>query len=153
MFAPLRVDAGPVRMVASMNLSCPVAALESIDGFDEGFRYHDDVDFCRRLVEAGWEIRHEPGDAIAVHHHHPKTWRGLVRQQKSYGRGFVASRRRWPDLPGSELLAMPWWRAVPGTVPHLVRSSVEAARRGGLRMVAPSLVREAAYRATVLANR
>ena len=152
-FAPLRDDAGPVRMVASMNLSCPVAALEDVGGFDEALLTNEDVDLCHRLAAAGWEVRHDPADDLAVGHHHPRTWRALVRQQRAYGRGFVAARTRWPDLPGADLLAMPSWRAAAGTVPHLARSARAAARAGGVRMVAPSLVRETAYRLAILANR
>lgn len=43
-------------------------AWEDVDGFDERFTpvWFEDVDFCRRLVGAGWRIRYEPG-AVAVH--------------------------------------------------------------------------------------
>jgi N-acetylglucosaminyl-diphospho-decaprenol L-rhamnosyltransferase len=44
------------------------AALEEIGGLDEGFfMYSEDVDLCRRLRNAGYDIRLEP-EAVCVHH-------------------------------------------------------------------------------------
>jgi GT2 family glycosyltransferase len=43
------------------------AALERIDGWDEGFfHYCEDIDLCRRLWDGGYAVRYEPR-AIAVH--------------------------------------------------------------------------------------
>lgn len=43
------------------------SALEHLDGLDDGFfLYCEDLDLCRRLRDAGLEIRFEPG-AVAVH--------------------------------------------------------------------------------------
>jgi len=43
------------------------AALERVGGWDEGFfLYSEDVDLCRRLREAGFEVRYEPS-ATATH--------------------------------------------------------------------------------------
>jgi N-acetylglucosaminyl-diphospho-decaprenol L-rhamnosyltransferase len=43
------------------------AALEDVGGLDEGFfLYCEDLDLCRRLRDAGYDIRFEP-DAVAVH--------------------------------------------------------------------------------------
>jgi hypothetical protein len=42
-------------------------ALTNVKGFDEGyFLYWEDADICRRLRNAGWEIRYHPA-AVAVH--------------------------------------------------------------------------------------
>jgi GT2 family glycosyltransferase len=44
------------------------AAAEDVDWLDERFFvYSDEVDFCRRLRDAGWRVLHVPG-AAAVHH-------------------------------------------------------------------------------------
>jgi N-acetylglucosaminyl-diphospho-decaprenol L-rhamnosyltransferase len=41
--------------------------LDQLDGLDEGFfMYCEDIDLCRRLVEAGWELAYEPS-ALVVH--------------------------------------------------------------------------------------
>ena len=43
------------------------AALDAVGGWDEGFfLYGEDVDLCRRLRGAGWDVRFEPG-ARVVH--------------------------------------------------------------------------------------
>jgi GT2 family glycosyltransferase len=43
------------------------AALEKIGGLDEGFfLYAEDIDLCRRLRTAGWDVRYEPA-AVCVH--------------------------------------------------------------------------------------
>jgi hypothetical protein len=40
-------------------------ALKSVGGFDEGyFLYWEDADLCRRLRNAGWEIRYMPGPTV-----------------------------------------------------------------------------------------
>jgi GT2 family glycosyltransferase len=44
--------------------------LEQLGGFDPNFfLYYEDVDFCQRARQAGWEVAFEPG--LAVVHHHP----------------------------------------------------------------------------------
>jgi N-acetylglucosaminyl-diphospho-decaprenol L-rhamnosyltransferase len=43
------------------------SVLEALGGMDERFfMYSEDVDLCKRLVEAGWELAYEPG-AVVVH--------------------------------------------------------------------------------------
>lgn len=149
-FGAPRTDAGPTRVVPSLGISCTVAALVAVDGFDASLRTHEDVDLCRRLALAGWEVRFDPDPGLVVTHDHPATWRALVQQQRSYGRGFVTSRRRSPDLPGAESLDLPRWREVGGTLPHLARASRDAARAGGLRLVPPAIVATAVFRWSVL---
>jgi GT2 family glycosyltransferase len=42
--------------------------LEAVGGWDEGFfLYGEDMDICRRLRDAGWDIRFEP-EAVCRHH-------------------------------------------------------------------------------------
>jgi GT2 family glycosyltransferase len=42
-------------------------ALEQLGGLDEGFfLYREDMDLCRRLRDAGWDIRYEPA-AVCLH--------------------------------------------------------------------------------------
>ena len=44
-------------------------AWEAIGGFDRRFHpaWFEDVDFCRRLLPAGWEILHFPGLRVGTH--------------------------------------------------------------------------------------
>jgi GT2 family glycosyltransferase len=49
------------------------AALEQVGLFDEDFpMYFNDVDLCRRLWDAGWEVRYTP-QVTVVHHHGAST--------------------------------------------------------------------------------
>ena len=42
-------------------------ALEQLGGLDEGFfLYCEDMDLCRRLRDAGYDVRYEPA-AVAIH--------------------------------------------------------------------------------------
>jgi hypothetical protein len=44
------------------------AMLEQIGGFDEGFfMYSEELDLCRRAVDAGWQVVYLP-DAVVTHH-------------------------------------------------------------------------------------
>lgn len=44
------------------------AAIEQAGGMDEAyFMFNEDVDWCRRMKQAGWEVSYEPA-AVVVHH-------------------------------------------------------------------------------------
>jgi GT2 family glycosyltransferase len=68
--ASLADAAGSSHVVDWVSGACMLArrhALASVGGFDERyFLYWEDADLCRRLRNAGWEIRYMPG-ATAVH--------------------------------------------------------------------------------------
>jgi N-acetylglucosaminyl-diphospho-decaprenol L-rhamnosyltransferase len=54
-------DAGSVDWVSGAFIAVRRTAFEQIGGFDEAyFMFMEDVDLCRRLHEAGWEVRYEP---------------------------------------------------------------------------------------------
>jgi hypothetical protein len=45
------------------------AALAQVGLFDEGFpMFFNDVDLCRRLWDAGWEVWYTPAATVAHHH-------------------------------------------------------------------------------------
>jgi hypothetical protein len=53
-------------------------AAEAIDFFDPAFFvYSDEVDFCKRLADAGWHTLHVP-EARAVHHDPRRYWRHVT---------------------------------------------------------------------------
>jgi N-acetylglucosaminyl-diphospho-decaprenol L-rhamnosyltransferase len=63
-----RDDVRPVDWVQSAAMLVRRAAAEEIGYFDPAFFvYSDEVDFCRRLADAGWHTLYVPG-ARAVHH-------------------------------------------------------------------------------------
>jgi hypothetical protein len=58
----------PVDWVVGAALLVRRAALDQIGGFDEGyFMYSEELDWCRRATEAGWQIAYLP-DAQVIHH-------------------------------------------------------------------------------------
>ncbi|MDQ1397911.1 MAG: mycofactocin glycosyltransferase, partial [Acidimicrobiaceae bacterium] len=152
-FRPLRRDPGPVRMVPSLNVSYKSACIDQVGFFDETIPQAggEDVDHCWRVTAAGWEVRYQPD--LVVSHHYPTTYRALVRQARMYGRGFCQSRHRQPDLPGSDFVSMPWWRAVAGTAPHVAREAIRTATEVDVAAVPASILREAMFRAAALAER
>jgi|HubBroStandDraft_6_1064221.scaffolds.fasta_scaffold17634_2 GT2 family glycosyltransferase len=82
---------------AGASLAFRRAAWESVKGFDEGFYpvWFEDVDFCRCLRDAGWDIVYEPGailDHVGAHsvgqlsfYNHQLFWyRNLLRYFKKH---------------------------------------------------------------------
>lgn len=56
-----------VAWVSGAALCCRRSTWDAIGGFDENFfLYYEDVDFCLRTSQAGWEVWHTP-DAIVSH--------------------------------------------------------------------------------------
>jgi GT2 family glycosyltransferase len=60
--------AGRVDWLTGAALLLRTAALRAVGGLDEGFfMYSEEVDLCRRLADAGWEVHYAPA-AEVVHH-------------------------------------------------------------------------------------
>jgi GT2 family glycosyltransferase len=58
--------AGPAPWVVGAAIAVRRAAFEAVGGFDAAFfMYFEDVDLCRRLVAAGWEVHFAPVTTIA----------------------------------------------------------------------------------------
>ena len=75
---------GPVDWVFGAFLLVRRDAFEEIRGFDAGFHlYYEDMDLCRRLWDAGWQVRFA-ADARAVH------------------LGGASAALRWDGFPGRE---------------------------------------------------
>jgi GT2 family glycosyltransferase len=59
---------GVVDWVTGAAILLRTTALEDVGGFDEGFfMYSEELDLCRRLRDAGWEVRYHPA-AVVIHH-------------------------------------------------------------------------------------
>jgi GT2 family glycosyltransferase len=67
----------------TLNVAFRRRVFDAVGGFDEGFAYGSDVDFCWRVGDAGYCIRNVP-DAIIEHDY--GTWRRQLRRSYSYGK-------------------------------------------------------------------
>ena len=74
---------GRITYVPTAALVVRTSALRDVDGFDEGLRFGEDVDFAWRLVARGGRVRYEPRSEVL---HAPRsTWRGWFKQRFDYG--------------------------------------------------------------------
>ena len=73
----------PVPFVPTAALVVRRAALEQVDGFDETFRFGEDVDFVWRLNAAGHTVRYDP--SVTVTHPSRATATAWLRQRFDYG--------------------------------------------------------------------
>lgn len=77
-----------ISYVPSATLAVRTATLETADGFYEGMRYGEDVDFVWRLVDEGQLVRYEP--AAVVDHRNRTSLTGFARQRFVYGSSAAA---------------------------------------------------------------
>jgi GT2 family glycosyltransferase len=92
---------------ATANLAVRRAAFDELGGFTEGIRSGGDVDFCRRLTEAGWKIERRP-DAVVTHLHR-ESLPDLMGSIARYAAGARWLNERYPGTA-------PAWPLVPGLV-------------------------------------
>jgi GT2 family glycosyltransferase len=89
----------PVEALIGTLVAFRRSALEQVSGFDEGFfMYAEDMDICRRLGQAGWNIYLDP--RLTVEHFYGGVRRrfqqfGDYQRLKALMRYFVLG-RRWP---------------------------------------------------------
>jgi mycofactocin glycosyltransferase len=110
---------------ATGNLLVRRATYDELGGFAEGIRSAGDVDFCWRMLEAGWELEQRP--AAMVEHHHREDLASFLSMIARYGAGSRWLNERHPG-------AAPRWPLVHGLVGtawdvtgHLVRGRLEPA--------------------------
>jgi mycofactocin system glycosyltransferase len=72
-----------ISYVPSATLAVRTATLETADGFYEGMRYGEDVDFVWRLVDEGQMVRYEP--SAVVDHRNRTSLADFARQRFAYG--------------------------------------------------------------------
>ncbi len=80
----------------TFNLSAKTALLRRHGGFDAGLRWHEDIEFGRRLRAEGLRVLHAPA-AVAVHQHpmDEAGWLGIATRE---GRALAAWLAREPAL-------------------------------------------------------
>lgn len=131
----LPVALGHRRYGVGANIAYRWDVVAAIGGWDEEFRTAaDDIDFCWRALEAGFEIGF--CEEMVVRYRHRDTARGLARQYRRYGiadplllkrhKAFGVTRR-----PLRRVLRH--WRALLGDLPAVVRDREE--RAGWIAMV------------------
>lgn len=72
-----------VSYVPSAVLLVRTETFNELDGFNDTFRYGEDVDFVWRAIDAGWQCRYDP--YIVCLHRNRDTWKQLALQRMSYG--------------------------------------------------------------------
>lgn len=87
--------------------------LEQLGGFDEAFfLYYEDVDFCRRAMQAGWRVAYDPA-ATATHHSplHGRTVPAPLRVVTRHALLTYAN-RHWPTWQAKLLAGVVWVEGV-----------------------------------------
>ncbi len=74
------------------------AMLDSLDGFDEGFRlYCEDIDLCYRAAQAGWERWYVPAAVVEHAYQAEIDRRFLTRSTLWHARGMMRFVRKHPE--------------------------------------------------------
>jgi mycofactocin system glycosyltransferase len=87
------------------NLAFRRSVFLAADGFDPNLRFGEDVDFCWRLLKAGWRIRYHP--AAQLSHAYRNDWRGFLKTRVDYASSEAALVARHPDK--RRTLFLPLW--------------------------------------------
>jgi GT2 family glycosyltransferase len=86
--------------------------LQQLGGFDEDyFLYYEDVDFCRRAVESGWKVCHEP--TVCATHHTPLHTRKVSAPMRFVTRHALLTYglKHWARLQSALLGGLIWLEA------------------------------------------
>ena len=102
---------------AAGNLLVRRAAFEAVGGFTEGIRSGGDIDFCRRLLAAGWRLEFRP-DAL-VHHRHRATLPSLLTAIARYGAGARWLNERYPGSSPPWPMRLGWAAAARDVARHV----------------------------------
>jgi glycosyltransferase involved in cell wall biosynthesis len=97
--ASLRPDGGGLGFAPACNLACATELARALP-FDESFPLAagEDRDWCARLARVGARLSYVPAATVV---HRPRLGlRGLLRQQRRYGRGAVRFRQAGGGLAG-----------------------------------------------------
>jgi mycofactocin glycosyltransferase len=100
---------GAIPTAPTGNLLVRRQAFERVGGFVEGIRSGGDVDFCRRLQEAGFTLELRPAATVA--HPHRETLRGYLRIVSRYAAGSRWLNERYPGIAPRWPLWPEIWRA------------------------------------------
>lgn len=137
-----------VDWLTGASIMVPRAVYERVGGLDEGyFMYSEELDWCRRIVAAGWRVVYHPAAQI-IHHvgqssdqavtaRHINFQRAKLRYYRKYhGRGAAGALRLFLLANYAAQLALEGLKGVLGNKPDLRRQRVQAyaaVLRSGLR--------------------
>ena len=125
-FVVIPEEPGAIPTAPTGNLLVRGAAFERVVGFVEGIRSGGDVDFCRRIQEAGYTLELRP--AATVIHAHKETLREYLRIVSRYAAGACWLDERYPGIAPRWPLWPELWRAVRGALGRWAAGDVEEAK-------------------------
>ena len=95
-FVVIPEEPGAIPTAPTGNLLVRRAAFEEVGGFAEGVRSGGDVDFCRRIQEAGYTLELRPGAVVA--HPHRESLPAYLRIVARYAAGARWLDERYPGI-------------------------------------------------------
>jgi GT2 family glycosyltransferase len=125
-------DRAPVGWVTGGCLLVRRECFEQLGGLDESFfLYYEDVDFCRRAVEAGWSVWYDP--RLEVTHHWPLHARSVPAPLRLMTRHALLTytRKHWPGWQAGALAGLMWAEAGLRQLWSVVRGDRPSARSYG----------------------
>ena len=84
-YAHFNRDPTNAQFLASNNIAMTAAQFQAVGGFNSGFKFAEDREFCDRWLRHGYRMTYIP--EVVIHHRHYLTPRSLWRQHFNYGRG------------------------------------------------------------------
>jgi mycofactocin glycosyltransferase len=124
-FVVIPEDPGAIPTAPTGNLLVRRETFERLGGFVEGIRSGGDVDFCRRLQEAGWTLELRPAATVA--HPHRETVREYLRIVARYAAGARWLDERYPGIAPRWPLWPEVGRALRDTARHWARGDADEA--------------------------
>jgi GT2 family glycosyltransferase len=101
------VEQGVTTEVEWMSGACMMATravLEQVGGMDEAyFMYSEELDWCRRIHQAGWRIVHLPA-AQVVHHEGKSSEQAVTARHINFQRAKLRYFRKYHGRPAAHVL-------------------------------------------------
>ena len=117
---------GAIPTAPTGNLMVRREAYEAVGGFVEGIRSGGDVDFCRRIQEAGFTLELRPNATVV--HPHRETLREYLRIVARYAAGARWLDERYPGIAPRWPLWPELWRAVRDSAREWAKGDLDEAR-------------------------
>jgi GT2 family glycosyltransferase len=152
-FVVIPEEPGAIPTAPTGNLLVRRAAFDAVGGFVEGIRSGGDVDFCRRIQEAGYLLELRP--AATVVHPHRETLHEYLRIVARYAAGARWLNERYPSIAPRWPLWPQVWRAARDAAGLWARGDIDEARFrliDGLSLLAHNLGYRSSNRAAPWAS-